>query len=200
MIEIISATRHSEESFWKQSALGKSIERLSFDLGVKPYITFNNTLALGEIYNRRINAQSSSDILVFVHDDVWIEDFFMPEHLLQGFEQYNIIGVAGSAKRVPLQAGWGLTLVDNKVVTAKTDVSGAVAHGKEPFGEVAYFGDVPASCELLDGVFLASKRSTRQKKLTLGTWHIAITHQSRGNFGSPECIAMYVAYIKKWKE
>ncbi|MFA4919283.1 MAG: glycosyltransferase [Thermodesulfovibrionales bacterium] len=192
---------------------------------MKPYITFNNTLSIGDIYNRRINSESPSDILVFVHDDVWIEDFFLADHVLQGLEQYDIIGVAGNTTRVPYQASWVLTKIDNKIVTDEKNISGAVAHGEHPFGEVGFFGNVPASCELLDGVFLAGKKSklkaanvlfdpifkfhfydldfcrtARQNNLRLGTWHIPITHQSTGNFGSPECTAMYIAYIQKWKD
>jgi GT2 family glycosyltransferase len=31
---------------------------------------------------------------------------------------------------------------------------------RSPFGEVVHFGASPADCELLDGVFLAARRST----------------------------------------
>src|SRR5674476_443764 len=91
----------------------------------------------------------------------------------------------------------------------RSNLSGRVAHGKNAFGPVSDFGPVPAECELLDGVFLATKkshlkqnnvrfdaqfdfhfydmdfcRSARKSGLRLGTWPIHLTHQSGGAFGS----------------
>jgi GT2 family glycosyltransferase len=82
---------------------------------------------------------------------------------------------------------------------------------------------VPADCELLDGVFLAARksallgnevlfdsrfdfhfydldfcRSARQRGLRLGTWPICLTHQSKGAFDSERWIEKYHAYIAKW--
>jgi GT2 family glycosyltransferase len=82
---------------------------------------------------------------------------------------------------------------------------------------------VPADCELLDGVFLAARksaltakgvlfdprfdfhfydmdfcRSARQRGLRLGTWPIGLTHQSGGAFGTEKWNDKYQAYLKKW--
>lgn len=104
-------------------------------------------------------------------------------------------------------------------------VSGAVAHGKNPFGPVSYFGPAPAACDLLDGVFLAARagrlcesgvrfdprfrfhfydldfcRTARQAGLRVGTWPIAPVHQSEGGFDTPEWHAAYSDYLAKWGE
>jgi GT2 family glycosyltransferase len=226
MIEIITATRHDQKFFWEQTPLGISLKRLSFDVRLKPYITFNNSLGLGEIYNRRISLATSSDILVFVHDDVWVEDFYFADHILQGLEQYDMIGVAGNLRRVPYQPSWAFVIMDNKLTwDDKKNLSGSVAHGESPFGMISFYGNVPATCELLDGVLLATKRSklnaanilfdpnfkfhfydldfcrtARQNNLHLGTWHISITHQSGGSFGSEEWKNAYDNYLRKWKD
>jgi GT2 family glycosyltransferase len=223
MIEIVSATRHNEQSFWNHSPLGISLRRLSFDVRLEHYITFENQIGIGIIYNRRINSISSHDVLVFIHDDVWIDDFFLADHILQGLEQYDIIGIAGNCRRLPNQPAWAF--IDDKFTwDNKMNLSGAVAHGSAPFGMVSYFGSVPSTCELLDGVLLAARKSilnavdvtfdsifkfhfydmdfcrtARQKGLRLGTWHIAITHQSGGRFGSVEWKNMYANYLRKWK-
>jgi hypothetical protein len=223
MIEIVCATRHNQQSFWNNSPLGISLRRLSFDLRLVHYVTYENKTAIGEIYNLRINEISPDDVLVFVHDDVWIDNFFLADHVLHGLEQYDIIGVAGNRRCLPYQPAWAF-IDDRFNWDEKFNLSGAVAHGINPFGSVSYFGNVPATCELLDGVFLATRRSklnasdvsfdpvfkfhfydmdfcrtARQKLLSLGTWHIAITHQSGGSFGSMEWKNSYATYLQKWK-
>jgi hypothetical protein len=224
MIEIISATRHNEQFFWNHSPLGISLRRLSFDVRFKHYITFNNQIAIGEIYNSRINSKSSDDILVFIHDDVWIDDFFCGDHIIQGLEQYDIIGVAGNLRRVPSQPSWAF-INDKFAWDEKKNLTGAVAHGLTPFGEVSFYGGVPTTCELLDGVLLATRRSilntsdvsfdptfkfhfydldfcrtARCRELRLGTWHIAVTHSSDGSFDFKEWENTYAAYLRKWKD
>jgi hypothetical protein len=224
MIEIVSATRHNEQYFWERSPLGISLRRLSFDMRLKHYITFNNKMAIGEIYNQRINSTSSNDILLFIHDDVWIDDFYLADHIVQGLEEYDVIGVAGNVRRVPCQPSWAF-INDKFTWDEKRNLSGSVAHGPTPFGAVAYFGNVPAACELLDGLLLVARRSklsssnvyfdpvfkfhfydldfcrtARQNNLRLGTWSIAVTHQSGGSFGSEEWKNMYAHYLQKWKD
>jgi glycosyltransferase involved in cell wall biosynthesis len=224
MIEIVSATRQSEQLFWGQSPLGISLRRLSFDVRLKHYITFNNSVGIGEVYNHRINAKSSYDVLVFIHDDVWIDDFYLVDHILHGLEQYDIIGVAGNLRRVAKQPSWAF-IDDRFTWDEKKNLSGAVAHGAGPFGQVTFYGNVPATCEILDGVFLAGRRSklnnsnvsfdpifkfhfydldfcraARQGGLRLGTWPFSITHQSGGSCASLEWRIMYVKYLEKWKD
>ena len=223
MIEIVSTTRHDENSFWDRSALGRSLTRLSADTRLTHFISFENKIGLGEIYNRRITAISDHDILVFIHDDIWIDDPFFADELLKGLEHYDIIGVAGNRRRALFQPSW--CFIDEKFTCDKLlNLSGSVAHGPMPNGPVSHYGDAPADCELMDGALLAVRRSkltttnvyfdptfrfhfydmdfcrtARQKGLRLGTWRIAITHQSPGNFGSAEWKAAYAAYLHKWK-
>lgn len=223
MIEIVAATRLPENSFWKESPLGISLIRLSFDERLKNYIAFSNQRGLPEIYNSRIRSSESPDMLIFIHDDVWIDDFFLADHVIQGLKEFDIIGVAGNKRLVPNQPSWAF--VDDKFTwDSKNNLSGAVAHGPLPFGPVSHYGKVPADCELLDGVLLAACkpklnesaayfdtsfdfhfydldfcRTARSKGLRMGTWHITITHKSGGSFGSPAWIAKRDAYRIKWK-
>jgi GT2 family glycosyltransferase len=226
MIEIVSATRLSENDFWGHSPLGISLKRLSFEKRLKPHITFINSRGLPEIYNARIDSPDGHDILVFVHDDMWIEDFFMADHVIQGLHQYDIIGVAGNRRRLPYQPSWCFIEFkgDQAIWDTMANLSRSVAHGPVPFGVISHFGPVPADCELLDGVLLAARRSMLQKKavffdpifefhfydmdfcrtakdkgLRLGTWHIAITHKSGGSFCRPEWWTKRDEYFKKWK-
>ena len=102
-------------------------------------------------------------------------------------------------------------------------MSGRVAHGTVEAHEDAEFAPAPASCELLDGVFLAVNarvlratglsfdsrysfhfydmdfcRSARQVGLSLGTWPIEMIHASGSFSVSPSWLGMWVHYWAKW--
>ena len=224
MIEIVSATRLPETEFWNKSALGLSLRRLKNDARLIAQPVFANTRGLPEIYNARIDAADAQDLLVFVHDDVWIDDYFLAERVIEGLQAYDVIGVAGNRRRLPGQPAWAF--VDAKFTwDEKVQLSGAVAHGRNPFGAISFFGPAPADCELLDGVLLAARRSkltaaglrfdprfefhfydmdfcrsARAKGLRLGTWPICITHQSGGAFGSEAWREKFDKYLAKWND
>ena len=222
MIRIVSATRYSERKFWKKSPLGVSLKRLSHDKRLVPCVAFENRRGLPDIYNTCILDQDACDSLVFIHDDVWIDDFFFGDRVAEGLLAYDVIGIAGNRCRSKNQPAW-LYVDEQFTLDNRANLSGAVAHGKAPFGQVFFFGTVPMDCELLDGVFLAARKSAltankvlfdpafdfhfydldfcrtaRQRELRIGTWPIAITHQSAGAFGSKGWVLKYRAYIDKW--
>jgi hypothetical protein len=223
-IEVISATRLSEELFWNKSPLGISLQRLRHDTRVIPRITFNNQKGLPIIYNDAILSAKNRSFLVFIHDDVWIDDYFLSTRIREGLSKFDIIGVAGNRRITTKQPAW---IFNDHTFTwdDKANLTGAVAHAKHPFGRITFFGEVPAECALLDGVLLAAQkavlvnaqcffdsrfdfhfydmdfcRTAKQNQLTLGTWPISITHQSGGAFGSEQWKKSYNAYIDKWGE
>lgn len=220
---VASATRLPAERFWQESALGQSLRRLAFDERLRATVTFENTLGLPVIYNRLIQAAPPGSLLVFLHDDVWIDDIFFSQRISEGLQTFDAIGVAGNRRRVRNQPAWAFV---NEQFTwdERANLSGSVAHGKMPFGAVSHFGPSPAECELVDGVLMAARRdalvehqvgfderfsfhfydldfcrSLRSKGLRLGTWPIALTHQSGGAFGTPGWQAGREAYLRKWE-
>lgn len=220
---IASATRLPAERFWQESALGQSLRRLAFDTQVRATVAFENTLGLPVIYNRLIQAAPPGSLLVFLHDDVWIDDIFLSQRIAEGLQTFDAIGVAGNRRRVRNQPAWAF-VNDQFTWDDRANLSGSVAHGKMPFGAVSHFGPAPAECELLDGVLLAARRDTlvdhevgfderfsfhfydldfcrslRAKGLRLGTWPVALTHQSGGAFGTPGWQAGREAYLRKWE-
>lgn len=227
MIEVVSATRLSESDFWNKSPLGISLLRLADNDQNRAsriaHITFANRRGLSEIYNQRILADDSGDLLVFIHDDVWIDDYFFGERISEGLRNYDVIGVAGNRRRLPNQPSWCFTNLDF-LWDDPLNLSGAVAyHTDRPFGEVIYYGPTSANCELLDGVLLAVNKATLKHKevffdplfdfhfydmdfcrsarlhgLRLGTWPICLTHQSEGMCGTQLWHQKYQAYIEKW--
>ena len=167
-------------------------------------------------------ADDDTVVVVFMHDDIWIDDFYLIQRVLEGLKEFDVIGVAGNRPRVAYQPGWNFANIEFER-DASENLSGIFACGPQPAGEVQYYGPVPAAWELLDGVFLAARKSTlvthnvrfdplfdfhcydmdfcrtaRQNGLRLGTWPISMTHQSNGILGSPEWRTYYKKYLKKW--
>lgn len=223
-LELICATGLHEEVFWKSSALGISLRRLAADHRLIPKITFCNCKGLPCIYNKGISEAADDSMLVFIHDDVWIEDYYFYRRVKEGLLHFDIIGVAGNRRRIPRQPSWAFIGIPF-AWDEKSNLSGTVAHGKHPFGKVSVYGETPAACELLDGVFLAANKSllseygcffderfsfhfydmdfcrtARAASLGLGTWPIALTHQSGGNFGTEQWKNGYRMYLDKWGE
>ena len=141
--------------------------------------------------------------------------------VMAGLRNFDVIGVAGNRRRVPGQPSWAF--LDTRWTPDEGHLSGAMAHHRQPFGPITWFGEVPAACELLDGVFLAARttvlrarglrfdprfafhfydmdlcRSARALGLRLGTWPICLTHGSGGSFVSPAWSDGYRAYLEKW--
>jgi len=148
---IVSATRLSATQFRNNSPLGISLYRLAVDGRISQAVAFENKTGLPEIYNRQIRTNPEVDNVLFVHDDVWLEDTFIADRVAEGLAHFDIIGVAGNRRRLPGQAGW-MFLDQRWTRDAPENLSGRVAHGAHPFGDLIVFGPAPMPCELLDGV------------------------------------------------
>jgi len=227
VINIISATRLSHGDFLAEAPLGASLKRLAFDKRIHARVAFENRTSLSEIYNLSIDYPKAAEILVFIHDDVWIDDHFFADRIIAGLQNFDVLGIAGNRRRLPRQPSWAFTgqLDDKFIWEARENLSGAVAHGTAPFGRVTNYGPVPAQCELLDGVLLAVRRdalrskgvrfdprfdfhfydmdfcrSARATDLVLGTGAVALTHRSQDAFGSADWHRNYEIYLEKWGE
>ncbi|WP_157636229.1 hypothetical protein [Burkholderia ubonensis] len=70
----------------------------------------NNTKGLSTIYNRTIeHAQEIPAILVFIHDNLSIRDFFGIGRIYEAVKQFDIAILAGSTRRIPHQPSSALT-------------------------------------------------------------------------------------------
>jgi GT2 family glycosyltransferase len=227
MIEFVSATRLTKDEFWEKSALGRSLTRIepADHERFVARVAYENSRGLPAVFNERIEATPPDHILVFLHDDLWIDDLFICDHLEEAVHEFHVVGVSGNARRTPMQPSWAFRVADNVVDwDDAAHLRGAIAHGPEPFGKVTRYGPTYEECELLDGVFLAVRagtladsglrfdtrfdfhfydldfcRSAREKGLRLGCWPVALTHQSAGNYRTPSWQAGYERYIAKWK-
>jgi GT2 family glycosyltransferase len=220
-IEIIAATRFSVADFQKKSALGLSLERMA-DPQIGLRLVIENKRGLSAVYNDGLAAAGADSILVFMHDDVWIDDYFFAQRLIDGLSAFDLIGIAGNRRRRTAQPTWQF-LDSDFTPDDPVNLSGHVAHGEKPFGAISKYGPVPVACELLDGVLLAARKSVltlhdvrfdtrfdfhfydldfcrtaRESGLKLGTWPIALTHQSGGAYGRGPWLDAYKVYLKKW--
>ena len=223
VIEFVSATRSTLEDFKSSTALGRSLPRLRYNPTIVSRVTTENTTGLPTLYNRAIDTDNEHDILVFLHDDVFIDDYFIGQRIVEGLKNFDVIGLAGTRRRLPGQQIWASIDEDLQVFDMKY-LSGMLAHLVQGDQFVmSLYGSTPAPCELLDGVFLAARKSklraagvrfderfkfhyydldfcrtARNAGLRLGTWPIAVTHESGGLFGSSSWKEAKAVYFDKW--
>jgi glycosyltransferase involved in cell wall biosynthesis len=221
----VAATRLGEAEFWAKSPLGLGLQPLLGDSTISTQITFNNAEGLPAVYNRAIHQANGSEILVFLHDDIWLEDPDFIQKIIIASKKYDVIGVAGNTRISKFQPAWLFRCIDNgRFIWDSEYLSGSVRHGTPGLSVPAVYGPTPARCELMDGVFLAGRRSVllrskvfydekfrfhfydmdfcrtaRRAGLSLGTWPLDILHVSQGAFGSPGWREGYAIYFKKWK-
>lgn len=183
---------------------------------------------LGTIFNRFLVPAHAREIVAFVHDDVRIDDFFLRRRLNEAMSRFDVVGVAGNVDARDDDVSWAYEFRGDDEETLypinRPVFSGAVAHIMDN-GErgVSHFGPTPMPCDRLDGVFIAVNvarvleagvrfdeqfrfhaydvdfcRSCVEAGLRLGTWPIAITHGSTGNFHSDAWREAALRYRRKW--
>lgn len=222
-IKIVVASRKNEADFFSKTALGQSLR--NFDLPFIELCLFsNNAVALPTLYNSIIDKSLDENcVLIFIHDDVFLLDYFWIDQVLSGFEYFNIIGIAGNKRRLPYQPSWAFK--DLKFAWDEPEyLSGVIGHGLGfPPDSISIFGPPNQQVMSLDGVFMAIESKTcakcnlrfdnqfqfhfydldfcRQAEvlgLKCGTIALSMIHQSAGNFSTPEWRMGYDSYISKW--
>jgi protein O-GlcNAc transferase len=230
-LRIVAATQVNEPLFWDSTYLGRSLRRIPESLRPSTLIAFNNTgnkvRGLSEVFNLALDRTEPDTDIVFVHDDVYLNDWFITQRVAEALERFDIVGLAGSANPDLSQPSWGLGFDENLNVKGwqpQVQRSGAVNHFDYACPTVRVYGPTPLPCTLLDGVFLAVRtatlkergvrfdprfafhcydldfcRTAAEKGLRLGTWPIAITHDSSGAYGTEAFKRAARAYLDKWR-
>jgi hypothetical protein len=163
MIQVVCATQLDEKAF-RSCPLGLSLHRMGFDSRLQRRISFSNTQGLPIVYNAAIDSDDDQqDILLFIHDDVWVDDYFLCTRIEEGIKRFEVLGVAGNTRLAEDHVGWAFRGDDLRWDDA-INLRGAVAYGGTPFGDISPFGFTPDSCVLLDGVFLAGRKSTLRNR------------------------------------
>lgn len=229
-IRFVTATRLSKLDFFKNTPLGRSLpnyrefpKRQAIEVRVFP----DNSQGLPSVYNTAIEeAQADPAILIFIHDDVYLSDYYWAEHLHEALDHFDLVGLAGNRRRVPRQASW-MYLDDDFTRDNYDNLSGVLGHG-DPFPnlrQLSVYGEPGQEVKLLDGVMLAIRSQTliernlrfdplfrfhfydmdfcRQaeiKQLRMGTWAISVVHASAGALGVDDWRGAYRDYLAKYGE
>lgn len=229
-IRLVSATRLDAAAFFATSPLGKSLQFYrTFPRGqaIELRLFPKNTESLSTCYNTAIE-ESANDpaILVFVHDDVYLNDFYWARHLIEGLKAFDVVGLAGNRRRVPGQASW-MFLDDAFNRDDDANLSGVLGHGQgfPDLIELSFYGEPGQAVKLLDGVFLAARsaslvrsgvrfdpafrfhfydldfcRQAELRGLTMGTWALSAIHASPGRLGVDAWREAYMTYLEKYGE
>jgi len=225
-VRFVCGTRVSKEAFLRDTALGRSLaishEKHRFQILLFP----ENRAGLSSIYNVAIEqAKDDPALLIFVHDDVCLVDFYWRDKLHDALKVFDVVGLAGNTRRVAKQPGWAFT--DARFTWDEPKfLSGVVGHGKGfPCDTISVFGPSGQECKLLDGLLLAAHssrlnlanvrfdeqfqfhfydvdfcRQAEAKGLKMGTWPISVVHESGGAFGAPSWLDAYQSYLTKYGE
>lgn len=169
-ILIVSATR---EKNFNDTRLGSC--KSSLKTQAKFECIVNNTEGLPKLYNKYFTkkVQDKHDIVVFVHDDVYIDDLKLRGKLYKSMfvDKYDVVGVAGASEcNIKEPALWHL-------MSSRESYSGSVYHpaltsSREPTNQVipTVFGPTPKRCLVLDGLFMAFNiRRARECKFKFNT-------------------------------
>ena len=229
-IRLVCATRLSTREFFATSALGRSVPHYrAFPRGqpIELRLFAENAQPLPAVYNVAIEeARDDPAILVFLHDDVYLNDFYWCQHLLEGLGHFHIVGIAGNRRRVPGQASW-MFLDDAFRRDDDANLSGVLGHGQgfPDLIELSVYGPPGQEMKLLDGVFMAARsrdlvrsgarfdprfafhfydldfcREAERCGLRMGTWALSVIHASPGRLGGDVWRKAYIDYLAKYGE
>ena len=150
-VYVVSASETKTFEEWKQKPIAKSLEKQNILRSAKEFdfhIVKNNKRGLPELYNEFLyDPKYKDDILLFVHDDVELEDVFLVEKLLNS--PYAVTGLAGATTAdMSKPPAWHL-------MSDRSTHVGEVAHASENRVWTTCFGPTNSRALILDGLFLA---------------------------------------------
>ena len=147
-IKFVIATKDSKKDFLSKKPFGLFLEKTS--LINSSFIIENNKEGLPKLYNKFLTEDYKNNYVIFVHDDVLIDDLFAIEKIQMAFEKYDIIGLAG-AKTCNLNSemcAWHIMSKPDSYV-------GEVAHySKDRRVWTTVFGPSDDRALVLDGLFI----------------------------------------------
>jgi hypothetical protein len=149
----VSCTARAEEKR-NDLLIVQSFEHGRFDLFADLDILWSNKLGLSASYNLKLEEYAVTDVefLVFVHDDVYIDDLKILDKLRIAHRNlgYQIIGAAGATSaKISDPSLWHL-------MSERTHHRGFVQHfiqNGQIFG--SSFGPTPSEVLVIDGLFIA---------------------------------------------
>ena len=126
----------------------EKLHKLYSDSEFDVRIIKNNKKGLSEVYNSFISEEYKNNILLFIHDDLEINDLFLVEKL--NHSPYIVTGLAGS-KTCDLskeRIAWHLC-------SSREDMVGEVSHKKDDNIWTTVFGPTKSRALIIDGLFIS---------------------------------------------
>lgn len=164
---LVTASRAAPEDFYTHTALGRSVQRLrAAGVALRVRAACRNTAPLAQAYNAAIEPAFAGHTVVFVHDDVVIDDHHIASRLHEALQHFDLVGLAGCLQRLPGQPAW---LFPQRVGqwAAAGQLLGCVGHdttgqpeARQQVRRVRHFGATHQRAALLDGVLLAVRGQT----------------------------------------
>lgn len=149
---IVACTRAKTIEEFETRPLHKSLmHHFESSYDVNFHLFKGNTRGLSTCYNEILKDPENLDkTVLFVHDDVELEDAFLVDKLLNS--PYSITGLAGtkSFNKHAEKAAWHLS-------SPREDYVGEVAHNHNGKVWTTVFGPTKSRALLLDGLFIACK-------------------------------------------
>ncbi len=229
-MRFICATRLPKEQFFAKSPLGRSLplyRTFPRHQAIELRLFADNRAGLAGLYNTAIEeARLDPAVLIFIHDDVYLSDYYWSEHLYKALQSFDLVGLVGNKRRLPGQVSW-MYLDQRFTCDSYDNFSGVLGHG-EPFPDLkqlSVYGEPGAEVKLLDGVLMAIRSQTllerelrfdprfhfhfydmdfcRQaelRQLRMGTCAVSLVHASAGEFGTAGWTSAYRDYLAKYGE
>jgi hypothetical protein len=143
----VVATSNNKEDFEKNSPICLFLDKTNNSS--KCTVFYENKIGLPKLYNSFLKEQYSDKKIIFLHDDVLIEDLFLEEKLDIAFEKYDVVGLAGTKKcDLKKPPAWHL-------MADRQDFVGEVAHSKDKTYWTTVFGPTDSRTLIIDGLFIA---------------------------------------------
>jgi len=162
---IVTCTKAKTDEEFQQRPIFQSLKKqYEGNSNISFHLFKDNQRGLSDCYNEALTDPSNLDkTLLFVHDDVVLEDLFLYEKLINS--PYSITGLAG-AKTFNKQAdklAWHLC-ADRK------DFVGEVSHIQNEKVWTTVFGPTKSRALIIDGLFVSCKvKDLAEKGLTFNS-------------------------------
>ena len=134
-VRIVAATTKDEAGFKQSSMLGQSLCVFPNYVNLQINIFFNNhgkyRKGLSEIYNLFLRSEYKEEILLFVHDDVYLNDWHIVHRLNDAVQFFDVAGLAGNTNPDFNEPAWNLAWNRAKYPNGLQPLeykSGAVSH------------------------------------------------------------------------
>ena len=154
MTAIVSCTQYAD---YKQTLLFKSLAKIEKNTNLllldKLHFFTQNKSGLGMMYNKFLFENPIFNHVIFIHDDIWIDDAGFIFKLEEGHKTYDIIGVAGGLNpAINAPALWHIMCGGFH----GGNLRGFAGHYlPDQTTSVTNFGPTPARVAVIDGAFMS---------------------------------------------